>query len=132
MLNPFPDLLILNFFAPTIVRVAVAALFLYATYWSWQHRETIAHTSFPIVGRGEWVAWLAVLFHLVVGASLVFGYYTQVGALLGLLGALKGLILGARYKQIFIFSRTTYVLLAAICLSLLLSGAGAFAFDIPL
>ncbi|MDZ4226458.1 MAG: DoxX family membrane protein [Patescibacteria group bacterium] len=132
MLNPFPDLLVLGFFAPTLIRVAAAALFLYAGYIHWQRREAIANVSFPIVGRGEWIAWLSIVFHLAVGAMLFFGYYTQIAALLGLVGSLKGVVLGKSYAQVFVYSRATYILLAAICASLLFSGAGAFAFDLPL
>ena len=132
MLNPFPDLLVLGFFAPTIVRVAAAALFLYAGYIHWQKREAISNTAFPIVGKSPVVAWVSVVFHLGVGAMLLFGYYTQIAALLGLVGSLKGLVLAKAYAGVFFYSRATYILLAAICFSLLLSGAGAFAFDLPL
>jgi len=132
MLNPFPDLLVLGFFAPTLVRVAAAALFLYAGYIHWQRREAIGNISFPVVGKGEWIAWISIIFHFTVGTMLFFGYYTQIAALLGLVGMLKGIVLGRSYAQVFMYSRVTYILLAAICASLLLSGAGALAFDIPL
>lgn len=132
MLNPFPDLLILGFFAPTIVRVAAAAVFLYAGYLHWQQRDAIAGISFPIIGRGAWIVWFSIVFHIVVGAMLFFGYYTQIAAILGAIGAFKGLLFAGSYKEVFAYSRLTYVLLIAICLSLLLSGAGAFAFDLPL
>jgi len=132
MLNPFPDLLVLSFSAPTIVRVAAAVLFVYAGYTHWHKREAIAATTFPIVGKGEWIAWLSIIFHFAIGAMLFFGYYTQVAALLGLVGSLKGLVLGKSYREVFVYSRATYLLLAAVCASLLLSGAGAFAFDLPL
>ncbi|MDZ4226241.1 MAG: DoxX family membrane protein, partial [Patescibacteria group bacterium] len=106
--------------------------FVYSGYKHWQRREANANTSFPNVGRGEWIAWLSIVFHIAVGAMLFFGYYTQIAALLGLVGSLKGIVLGKSYAQVFVYSRATYILLAAICFSLLLSGAGAFAFDLPL
>lgn len=132
MLNPFPELLWLGFFAPTIVRIAAGALFLYAARHLWQNRETISSTTFPLIGRGEWISWSMIVFHLAIGAMLVFGYYTQYAALLAAIGAFKGILWGARYKDVCVFSRSTYVLLLAISLSLLVSGAGAFAFDLPL
>ena len=132
MLNPFPDLLVLGFFAPTIVRVAVGFVFLYAGYTHYLKRDMIGNTTFPIIGKGDWIAWGSILFHTAVGAMLIFGYYTQIAALLGGIGALKGLWFAHRYREVFVFTRSTYILLAAICASLLLSGAGAFAFDIPL
>ena len=121
-----------GFFAPTLVRVAAAALFIYAGYIHWQKREAIGRMTFPVIGRGEWVAWGSVIFHVAVGGALLFGYYTQVAALFGTIGSLKGLVFAKYYREVFVYSRATYILLAAICLSLLLSGAGAFAFDLPL
>ncbi|OGC84440.1 hypothetical protein A3F55_00515 [Candidatus Adlerbacteria bacterium RIFCSPHIGHO2_12_FULL_53_18] len=132
MLNPFPDLLVLGFFAPTIVRVTVGTLFIYAGYIHWQKRESIGNIIFPIIGKGDWIAWGSILFHTAVGVMLVFGYYTQIAALLGGIGAFKGLWFAHRYREVFVYTRSTYILLAAICASLLLSGAGAFAFDLPL
>lgn len=132
MLNPFPDLLALGFFAPTILRIAAGVLFLYAARYHWEHRARIGTIRFPIIGRGSWIAWAAILFHLVIGLMLVFGYYTQYAAILGSIGAFKGILFGKSYSEAFMFSRSTYVLLVAISLSLLISGAGAFAIDWPL
>ena len=132
MLNPFPDLLVLGFTAPTLIRVAAAALFLYVAYMQYQRRDEISKLNFPIIGRGAQFAWLAVTFHTVVGAMLFFGYYTQIAALLGIVGLLKGLWLNRQYPTMTILPRSTIFLLIVICASLMLSGAGAFAFDIPL
>lgn len=132
MLNPFPELLTYSFFAPTIVRVAAAALFLYVGYRHWKGRESICQTRFPVIGQGAWIAWLSTAVQLAIGASLLFGYYTQIGALVGSLAAVKGILFGRVYPSAFPLSRATYALLLAACLSLLLSGAGAFAFDLPL
>lgn len=132
MLNPFPDLLVLGFFAPTLVRIAAAGVFLYVGYTHWKGRAALCQTRFPIIGQGKWIAWFSVAVHLAIGASLFFGYDTQIGALVGGIAAVKGILFSSMYRSAFPFSRSTYVLLLAICLSLLLSGAGAFAFDLPL
>ena len=132
MLNPFSDLLALGFLAPTILRVAVGCLFLYAGYYHWTHRSTIGNISFPLIGRGEWIASASALAHVAVGAMFVFGYYVQIAALLGALSALKGLIMVKKFEIVFPYSRSTYVLIIAISFSLLLSGAGLFAFDVYL
>jgi uncharacterized membrane protein YphA (DoxX/SURF4 family) len=132
MLNPFPELLALGFFAPTILRIAAGAMFLYAARHHWEHREQIGSLHFPVVGRGNWIAWAAILFHFVIGLMLIFGYYTQYAAVLAAVGAFKGILLGKSYPDAFMFSRSTYVLLVILSLSLLITGAGAFAFDLPL
>lgn len=113
MLNPFPDLLVLSFFAPTLLRVAAAAAFLYAAYTLYQHGNK----------HGLVVALL-----FAVGAALLAGYYTQYAAL----AALVLLALELWQRTMRILPRSTLLLLVVICLSLLLTGAGALAFDLPL
>ncbi|HVU79974.1 MAG TPA: DoxX family membrane protein [Candidatus Paceibacterota bacterium] len=130
--NPLPQLLDFRIFAPTILRLALALLFIYAGYRHWKMREETAKIVFPVVGQGEWVAWVAAAFHAAVGLMLFFGYYTQIAALLGILGSLKAFFFARKYPAVFFFSRSTYVLILAICLSLMLSGAGRLAFDLPL
>lgn len=132
MLNPFPELLMLGFFASTIVRVAAGLAFLYVAYTQYQRRGEIYKLNLPVVGRSVWFCWLAIIFHTVVGAVFFFGYYTQIGAIIAIVALLKGLWLNRRYPSVIILPRSTILLLIAICASLLLSGAGAFAFDLPL
>jgi len=132
MLNTFPNLLVLGFFAPTILRVAAAGLLLYAAYAAQKHKHEAAGLQFPVIGRAPWAATFASIAYAVIGLLLLFGAYTQIAAILGALTALKSLVLGGRFPALFPYSRSTYVLLLAICLSLLVSGAGALAYDLPL
>lgn len=132
MLNTFPDLLVFGFFAPTILRIAVAASFAYLAYSAWAGRERIAHIALPLVGKQPWVPTFSAVVYGVLALMLFAGYYTQVAALIGALATVKGLVLDHRYPEAFPFSRSTYTLLAVICLSLLFTGAGAFAYDLPL
>jgi uncharacterized membrane protein YphA (DoxX/SURF4 family) len=132
MLTPFPSLLIFSFTAPTLLRIAAALVFAYLAYRHYQNRAHIAHISFPIVGRGEWVAWFAIIIEAGVALGLFFGYYTQYAALLGAIGALKQIIWRGKYPGFFWLTRSAAFLLLVICLSLLLTGAGAFAYDLPL
>lgn len=132
MLNTFPDLLTYSFFAPTLLRAAAACIFLYGATYIWKHRAHIAQTRFPIIGHASWLAGVVAVAHVGLGAMLGAGYYTQVAALLGALAAIKALFLQHRYPHVMPLSRGTYFLLLAILLSLLLSGAGALAFDLRL
>lgn len=132
MLNTFPDLLTYSFFAPTILRLFAAGIFAYGAYYAWQHRARIAHLRFPIIGQASWVGGASAVVHAAIAGMLGTGYYTQVAAILGALGAIKGYVYAKRYPELFPFGRSTYVLLLAILLSLLLTGAGALAFDLPL
>lgn len=132
MLNVFPALLDYTFFAPTLLRVAAALVFLYVAYYHLVHKDEIARTRFPIIGAGAWIVWVAVLVEILVALGLFFGAWTQVAALVGALVGLKYSLWAGRYPSYFILSRTASILLIVICLSLMLTGAGAMAFDVPL
>lgn len=132
MLNTFPHLLVLGFFAPTLIRAAVALVFLYTAYIQWQRRDEIARMRFPVVGETVWAAWVAIIFSVVVGAMLLFGYYTQIAAILAALALVKFFILKKWYPRLTPLSHISILLLVVMCLSLLISGAGAFAYDLPL
>lgn len=132
MLNTFPQLLTYSFFGPTLLRVAAAVVFAYLAYRHWERRNEIAHVSFPIVGRGMWIVWLAVIIEALVAGALLFGYYTQIAALIGAIGAAKQWIWRGKYPAYFWLTRSASFLLFIICLSLLLTGAGKIAFDVHL
>lgn len=134
MLNPFPDLLVFGFFAPTILRVAAACVFLYVAYMQVQHREAMAKIPFPIVGNslGMGVVWFAVAVELLLAAALVAGYYTQIAAIVGLVAAAKYFLFAKRWPTFSPISHGTSFFLFIILATLLLSGAGAGAFDLPL
>lgn len=136
MLNPFPTLLYLTFFAPTILRVAAALVFFYLAIRTFKRNDDIGKVRFPLGFGGAWLPWLALLAELLIAVCLFAGFYTQYAATLSALVALKALL----YRQlwpdlaalIFPISPGTSFLLLIISLSLLLTGAGAYAFDIPL
>ena len=131
MLNTFPQLLY-PFYAPLILRAGVAIAFAVVAYLQWSRAAELSQTRMPIVGRlGGWV-WLSIVAHVVVALMLLFGYYTQIAALVGALMALKSAYWSRQYPLVFPLSRTANLLLLLICLSLVVSGAGALARDIPL
>ncbi|OGC81185.1 hypothetical protein A2943_00880 [Candidatus Adlerbacteria bacterium RIFCSPLOWO2_01_FULL_51_16] len=134
MLNPFPGLLDFGFFAPTILRIVVACVFLYVAYAQYQSREVMARIPFPIIGTslGMGVVWVAIIVEIGLAASLVAGYYTQIAAIVGIVAAAKYFLFGKRWPTFSPISRGTAFLLFIILASLLLSGAGGFAYDLPL
>lgn len=132
MLSDFPQLLVYGFFAPTLLRVAAAAVFFYLAYYHFTHKEQIAHTRFPVVGEGVWIAWFAIAVELAVAVALLLGWHTQTAALLGAIVALKQAVWHWAYPHLFILPRSAAFLLLAVTLSLILTGAGALAQDLPL
>lgn len=136
MLNPFPELLVLSFIlAPFMLRLALGGLFLYA---GWQHLSREKRASAASALRVEWGAlgtyfiWVLGIVEVLVGLGLLLGLLTQIAALVGGLIALKLLLFRKRYPVIASGSAQFYILAIAICLSLLISGAGGLAFDVPL
>jgi len=132
VLTPFPELLTFGILAPTLLRVAAALVFVYLAYHHYKDRNDRAARAFPILGDAMWVVWAAVVIEVATAAGLFFGYYTQYAALVGAAIALKQLVWSGSYQRFFILPRSTAILLLVIALSLLVTGAGAFAFDLPL
>jgi uncharacterized membrane protein YphA (DoxX/SURF4 family) len=126
MLNTFPDLLTYGFFAPTILRLTVAIVLFYLAYHQWRTRVEIAKV------RSFMFPTLSIIFNVIVGIALFVGGYTQIAALLAIIGFCIGLWLNRRHPHIVILSNTTVIVLIVVCVSLLLTGAGALAMDIPL
>lgn len=132
MFNTFPQFLMFGFFAPTLLRFAAALVFAYLAYRHFKGREEAARVSFPLVGSGAWIVWVAILSEVAVATALFTGYYTQIAALVGMGIALKHIVWRGKYPGFFWITRSAAFLLFVICLSLLASGAGALAFDLPL
>ena len=133
MLNPLPQLLTYAFFAPTLIRITVALVLLFVVWRMHETKSAILATTLPIVGKpAEWMLLLSMAIMILTSAALFFGYYTQIAALAGMVLALKHGLFAKRYPTVIPLSRTAYLLVFVICLSLLLSGAGALAYDLPL
>ncbi|MDO8510485.1 MAG: DoxX family protein [bacterium] len=135
MLNVFPDLLIFSLVAPFIIRIVAGFMFVASGYRKLSPDRLKKAVFFENQGLrpGMLFVWIIALIELVGGAFLVAGLYTQLAALiliLPLIGALALKVL--RGGNEFNHETAYYVLLLAICLSLLLSGAGRPAIDLPL
>ncbi len=124
MLNPFPDLLALGFVAPTLLRLAVALSF-GAMAWAHYARRS------ELTGFGMWL-WPAIALEVAITISLALGMYAQLGALGALVLSIACAVYAKKYPRAVPYCRGEYILLAIISFSLMLSGAGAFAQDLPL
>lgn len=129
----FPQVLFLGpMFAPFVLRVGAAVAFALLAYHLYQHRADVAAEPFLIIGKpGAAILWFSVGFTALLTLALATGFYTQIAAILGCLAAIKAWVWTKRYPMIFPHGRTTYFLLALICLTLIATGAGAFGFDKP-
>lgn len=128
MLNVWPELFTYEILAKTLLRVAVALFFLthgVRTLSLWG-----IGAFFKRFGAwGVWVARFATALQVAVGALLLVGAWTQIAALIGALLSLKLSVVARRFPTVAPHERTTYYLVAVVCVALLFLGAGAFAID---
>lgn len=126
MLSLFPELLDWSFFAPTILRLALAFLFWRTAWEIFAFARTEPGTenarSFPLLAL--LLAALSVLFFT--------GALVQVAAAVGFSFALVGFIANRRGSKYAPKSRELYALVMVVSFSLIILGAGAYAIDLPL
>jgi len=114
-LSIFPDLLTYGLVAPLLLRLGVGGLILFFGWQRYKKSKTI----------------LAIIYWL-VGALLVVGLYTQVIALLGFVINKIEVYPKWKHRTLTAEGFAPYALAGLIFLSLLFTGPGFFAFDLPL
>ena len=134
MLNPFPDLLTYSLLAPFIIRVVAGLVFVNLGALAFKNEKNswrISLNTLRVPNPSLAVKILGAI-EIAGGVMLLFGFYTQVAALI--LGLLTLAEIYVEYRDPAILKRNFvfYLLILSILLSLLLSGAGAFAIDLPL
>lgn len=132
MLNPFP-IQFLSILAYTLLRVSVGSIFIYFGITHIRKRYDMQHSmSFPLFGQNLFLVCYFAFVELVIGAMFFVGLYTQIAALLSILLCLKILLFYRRFASTYIPSKIFYVLMLVASISLFITGAGAFAFDLPI
>jgi uncharacterized membrane protein YphA (DoxX/SURF4 family) len=134
MLNPFPELLTYGLLAPFILRLVLGYLFInlgYLKLTSEKNRWLISLETLRLKPAILFVKIFALI-EIAGGVMLVLGAYTQIAALV--LALLTFAELYVEYKEESLLKRNLvfYLLIFAISISLLFSGAGFFAFDLPI
>ena len=120
MLTLFPTLLSWNQFSPFIIRLALGAVFV---YWAWLRlKQSEATTGSRILGIAD----------AVLGIALVVGFWTQVAATLVALDLIWRIIKKGTEKALFTSGVNYYVVLLVLALSLLVTGAGWWGFDLAI
>lgn len=134
MFNPFPELLTFSLMAPFFVRTALGFIFLrLGTHTMTSERHAWEHFSKEIAGFSwKWGVYVFGAAEIIFGIMLVLGVYTQIAALITALMSLKILILSHFWKLPMRETSLFYFLALAASLSLVFSGAGFFALDLPL
>lgn len=114
MLSLFPELLFLAPFSAFLIRISVAVV--------------LAMIAQQRIKRGDSYSVALGAVEAVLAIMLFVGVYTQAAALTVLVLALVSLF----SPTIRTAPRSTLSLIAIMCVTLLLSGSGPFAFDLPL
>ncbi len=134
MLNPFPDLLAFSFFAPLFLRVGLGVVFFdfgRHTLGAGRAQHGALFEALGLKAHARYVTTLGTV-EIIAALMLVFGVYTQIAALATLALSLVAYYLKGKHGAHIEHRRHLFFLTAVLSLSLLLSGAGAIAFDLPL
>lgn len=134
MLNVFPEFLTYGLLAPFILRVTLGLILIslgkLTLRGERKHWETIAR-FLHLVPEKIFVFFYGIL-QIAGGLLLIAGVWTQVIALIFTVIFLIEYSIELREEGILKQNLVFYLLLVAISISLLFSGAGFFAFDLPL
>jgi len=134
MLSVFPEFLTYSLVAPFILRVVLGAIFInlgVLKFTSEKSRWSIFLDGVKLRPT-KFILPIFALTEIIGGAFLVVGFLTQVMALIFAIITFAELSIEFREETFLKRNIVFYLLLCAISLSLLFSGAGFLAFDLPL
>jgi len=134
MLNTFPDLLTYSQLAPFILRVILGIIMIDLGFLKFYSERERWVALFDVINLrpSVWFVKVFALIEIIGGAMIAVGSYTQIIALVFVIITLSELILEWKEETLIKRNLPFYFLLFTISLSLIFSGAGAFAFDLPI
>lgn len=122
MLSLFPDALSYWMFAPLILRMVMAIIFVHWSLVTYKNMYNAPTKSGAVVA----------IFYGVIGIMFFVGIFTQLAALISIIYFGVRIVQKIVAKQFLTDGINYYLVLFAISLSLFLLGAGYFAFDFGL
>ncbi len=132
MLNLFP-IQFLSLFAYAILRIVIGITYLILARKHLHSFSTLApEIHWPFFKDGRIILSLIIMSEFLIGGLFVIGLATQAAAIASIGLCAKLLIWHHRFPAGSIPNKLTYVLLLAISVSLLITGAGIVAFDLPI
>ena len=134
MLNTFPELLTFSFFVPTILRIVAGLIFAYFGWLKLGRDKQSKIIFFETIGFKPAVfwLWLIAVIEIVVGVMIVIGFLTQISAIIASIIMLTSIIIKLWKPNSLPNSTEFYIIFFVVFLSLIFTGAGGFAFDLPL
>lgn len=134
MLSPFPILLSFGIIAPFLIRTLLGILYVRYGWFKIKKGRDVKAAFFEKIGLRPGAAF-ALAFgtvEIIGGIMLIAGFYTQIAALILSIIILGAVITKFRKPSALPADMDFYLLLLVATVSLLFSGAGALAFDLPL
>lgn len=134
MLNPFGTLLAFGLVAPFILRIILGVIFVGFGYKKAYGAKKDIVPEIPGFNKKTIKIWSSIiaLIEIIIGLLFILGLFTQISAILGAIISLGAFILKIKYGHLIKNSALIYILLLSISFSLLFSGAGFWAIDLPL
>lgn len=120
MLSVFPDLLSYQIISPLLIRLTLASVLI---FWSY---KTLFRSK-PTINEK-----ITSLIEGISGILLLIGLSTQVVSLIIIIDLVIRLVQKFKSKALLSDGVNYYILLLILAISLLLTGPGLFAFDMPL
>ncbi len=132
MLNPFP-IQFLALVGYLILRATVAGILIYLGFSHLKHRDELKNVLvLSWFSYGTLSTWALAIIEIVLGLFIFVGAHTQYAVLLVSIMCIKMIVLRHWFSHSTIPPRIFYVLLLGASLTLFITGAGAFAFDLPI
>ena len=122
MLSLFPSLLTYGQVGPLLIRLIVGITLLYFGYKKLMNKGTSSGSNAKGYGAVE----------ILISIFLIIGLFTQLAALLNAIILVIKLGFKARDKAFLTDGINYYILLLVMAVSLIFTGTGFFAFDLPL
>lgn len=120
MLTIFPSLLSYEQLAPTLVRLTLAVILIHWAYKGIRNNKIL--TAPRCVATVEGVA----------GVLLLLGVWTQIGALIVVVDMIVKLVQKVGKKEVLSDGVNYYLIVFVLALTLLVTGAGFLAYDLPM
>lgn len=134
MLNTFPELLNFSFFAPTILRITAGLILIYFGWLKLSKNKESEIKFFEIIKLKPTVFWLwfIALVEIIIGILITIGFLTQISAIIASIIMLASIIIKL-WKPFYLPNTVDfYILFFIVFISLIFTGAGGLAFDLPL
>ena len=134
MLSLFPSFFTFSLFAPLILRIAVGIFFFSLGYRHLtKEKEMLTNELTKRLGLfSKQFVFILGSVEILIGLFFIAGFLTQGVVIVGMLLTLKFLWFKKEYPTLAKHNKAFYILLLAILFSLLLTGAGIPAVDLPL